>query len=106
MEGLGSLFGHHPKGGHAVSNGGYAKGAGAIPTAASSIMQMAKKGGGSGGVEVIINNTGAPVQAASATSSIASQLEKQVINIMLQQFATNGPVAQAAQSTSSAMSYA
>lgn len=106
MNELGKLFGHHHKGTQAVSNGGYSKGAGAIPTAASSIMQMAKKGTGGGGVEVIINNTGAPVHAASATSSLISEMEKQVINIMLNQFATNGPVAQASQSISSGMSFA
>ncbi len=107
MNELGKLFGHHHKGTQAVSNGGYSKGAGAIPTAASSIMQMAKKGtGGGGGVEVIINNTGAPVHAASATSSLISEMEKQVINIMLNQFATNGPVAQASQSMTAGMSFA
>jgi len=90
---LGGLFGK--KGAGVASNGGLGSGAGTIPSAAASVAQMGLGAGatGSGGVQIVINNTGAPVQASQA-SQTSDGGEGQVIQIMLKQLETNGPVAQ------------
>ena len=92
LGGLLSLF----TGKHAgvASNGGLGSGAGTVPTAAASLMQMGKKdGAGAGGIQVVLNNNGAPLQV-SQTQQQNDGGEGQVIQIMLKQLETNGPVAQ------------
>lgn len=94
----GSLIGEIFNGFHRktapVSNGGLGSGAGTIPSAAAALMQMGKGGtGGSGGVQVVINNQGAPVDVGSVQHT-QDGLEKQVIQIMLKQGETNGPIMQ------------
>ena len=77
-----------------ASNGGLGSGAGTVPTAAASLMQMGKKdGAGAGGIQVVLNNNGVPLQG-SQTQQQNDGGEGQVIQIMLKQLETNGPVAQ------------
>ncbi len=83
-------FGHHGDG--VTSNGGLGAGAGAVSTAAASVMKMGQKSG-AGGVQVILNNSGAPLQVSQSQSQ-SNGNESQVIQIMLKQLDTNGPVAQ------------
>jgi hypothetical protein len=58
---------------------------------------MGKKGGGAGGVQVVINNTGSPVDVGQTQVSGGGGMdpEQMVIQIMLKQQQTNGPVYQA-----------
>lgn len=98
-DGLGSLGGllHH-KSTDKTSNGGVGAGAGTVPSAATSLLQMGKKGGGAGGVQVVINNTGSPVDVGQTQVSGGGggmDPEQMVIQIMLKQQQTNGPVYQA-----------
>jgi hypothetical protein len=88
---IGGLF-HHPKAA-VTSNGGVGAGAGTVATAAASLMQTGKASG-TGGVQVILNNQGAPLQATASQSSMDSAAEQHVVQIVLKQLETNGPVAQ------------
>lgn len=87
---LGLLTGKHAG---VASNGGLGSGAGTVPSAAASLMQMGNKGGTSAGIQVVLNNNGAPLQV-SQTQQQNDGGEGQVIQIMLKQLETNGPVAQ------------
>jgi hypothetical protein len=88
---LGKLFN---RGAGAASNGGLGSGAGTVPTPAASLMQMGNKGAsGAGGIQVILNNNGTPLQV-DQTQQQNDGGESQVIQIMLKQLETNGPVAQ------------
>jgi hypothetical protein len=91
---LGGLFQH--KGAGTTSNGGLGSGAGTIASAAASAMQMGggDAAGGSGGIQVVLNNQGSPMQVSQTQQSGGDGGEQQVIQIMLKQLETNGPVAQ------------
>jgi hypothetical protein len=91
---LGGLFQH--KGAGTTSNGGLGSGAGTIASAAASAMQLGggAAAGGSGGVQVVLNNQGSPMQVSQTQQSGGDGGEQQVIQIMLKQLETNGPVAQ------------
>jgi hypothetical protein len=91
---LGGLLGHFlNRGAGVTSNGGVGGGAGTVATAAASAMQMGKTAAGGGGVQVVLNNNGAPLQVDSTQHS-ADGGEGQVVQIVLKQLETNGPVAQ------------
>jgi hypothetical protein len=62
-----------------------------VATAAASVMQMGKSAG-SGGISVVLNNSGAPLQVDQTQHTDGG--EGQVVQIMLKQLETNGPVAQ------------
>ncbi len=91
---LGGLF--HHKGDSTTSNGGLGSGAGTIASAAASAMQIGggAAAGGSGGIQVVLNNQGTPMQVSQTQQSGGDGGEQQVIQIMLKQLETNGPVAQ------------
>jgi hypothetical protein len=91
LDAIGGLF-HHPKAG-VTSNGGVGAGAGTVATAAASLMQVGKASGNSG-VQVVLNNQGAPLQATATQQSVTDGAEQQVVQIVLKQLETNGPVAQ------------
>ena len=93
---LGGLMGNlFKKPATAASNGGLGTGAGTIPDATASMLQMGAKGvAGTGGIQVILNNNGAPMQVDQTSQSGGDGGEQQVIQIMLKQLETNGPVAQ------------
>jgi hypothetical protein len=84
----------HPKGASVTSNGGVGGGAGTIATAAASLMQTGKPPG-SGGVQVVIQNQGPPMQATAQQQAGGDGGEAQVIQIMMKQMESNGPIAQA-----------
>lgn len=91
---LGGLLNHFlNRGSSATSNGGLGGGAGTVATAAASVMQMGKGTGTGGGVQVVLNNNGAPLQVDS-TQQNSDGGEGHVVQIMLKQLETNGPVAQ------------
>jgi hypothetical protein len=92
---LGDVLGLFGKKGTAVtSNGGLGGGAGTVPDAAASLLQMGKGANGTGGIQVILNNQGPPMQVDQTQQSGGDGGEGQVIQIMLKQLETNGPVAQ------------
>jgi DNA-binding Xre family transcriptional regulator len=91
---LGKFFGG--KGAGTASNGGLGGGAGTIASAAASVAQMGKAGvaGGAGAIQIVLNNNAAPMQVDQAQMSAGDGGEGQVIQIVLKQLETNGPVAQ------------
>jgi hypothetical protein len=92
---LGGLFGKKTS---PVSNGTGASGAGTVLSAAASAMQIGKKGStGGGGIQVILNNNGNPLQVDQTQQSGGDGGEGQVIQIMLKQLETNGPVSRGIQ---------
>ena len=91
---VGGLLGRFlHRGSNVSSNGGVGSGAGTVPTAAASLIQTGNSAGANGGIQVVLNNTGAPLQV-SQTQHQNDGGEQQVIQIMLKQLETNGPVAQ------------
>jgi hypothetical protein len=92
-DGLASLEGLFHKKTELVSNGTGSVGAGSLLNAAAGMMQVGKKGG-SGGTQVIIQNTGAPMEVGNTEISGGDGGEAQVIQILLKQIDTNGPVLQ------------
>jgi hypothetical protein len=91
---LGTLFGHKQAG--PTSNGGLGGGAGTVPSAAASLMQLGKGvASGSGGIQVVLNNQGPAMQVDQSSQSQGDGGEGQVIQIMLKQLDSNGPVSQA-----------
>src|SRR5581483_2351457 len=66
---LGDLFGMFKKKSSVASNGNLGSGAGTIPTAAASLMQMGNGSSASGGIQVILNNQGAPMQVSQTQQS-------------------------------------
>jgi hypothetical protein len=95
-EGIDALGGLFHKKSSPVSNGTHVSGAGAVLSAAASAMQVGKGASGSGGgVQVILNNNGNAMQVESTQQSGGGDGgESQVIQIVLKQLDTNGPVAQ------------
>jgi hypothetical protein len=95
-EGLASLDGLFHKKSSPVSNGTGVSGPGSILSSAASAMQVGKSVSGNGsGVQVILNNNGSPMQVESTQQSGGGDGgESQVIQIVLKQLDTNGPVAQ------------
>jgi hypothetical protein len=89
---LGNLFHKKP---NSVSNGTGAAGAGAVLSAAASIAQIGKGAGAAGGgtIQVILNNTGTPQQVDSTQQS-GGGLEGMVIQVMLKDLNSNGPMIQ------------
>lgn len=93
---LGTLLGSFgKKPASMTSNGGVGAGAGTLATGAASLLQTGKGASSAGGVQVVINNTGTP-QTATATqqSDGAGSPESMVIQIVMKDLATNGPMAQ------------
>jgi hypothetical protein len=89
---LGKLLGIFTHRGDSVaSNGGLGAGAGTVPTAAASLLQMGNRTAG-GGVQVVLNNNGAPLQVDQTMQQNAG--EQQVVHVVLKQLSTNGPIAQ------------
>jgi len=88
---LGNLFHKKP---NSVSNGTGAAGAGTVLSAAASTMQIGKSGAGGSGIQVILNNNGSPLQVDQTQQSGGDGGEGQVIQIILKQLETNGPVSQ------------
>ncbi len=100
---LGELFGKlFKKPASVVSNGGVGSGPGTIPSATASLLGIGNKAAGSGGVQVVLNNNGAPMQVGQTSQSGGNDGEQKVIQIMLKQFETNGPVATGVQGIVSA----
>jgi hypothetical protein len=96
---VGSLIGLFTKKSQATSNGGLGSGAGTVPSAAASVLQMGKSalsGSGGGGIQVILNNNAAPMEVTQTQQSGGSGADPEgmVIQIMLKQLETNGPIAQ------------
>lgn len=89
---LGNLF---SKKSGPVSNGTGAAGAGTVASAAASIAQIGKGAGtaGGGAIQVILNNTGTPQQVDSTQQS-GGGLEGMVIQVMLKDLNSNGPMIQ------------
>lgn len=79
------------RGAAVTSNGGLGAGAGTAPSAAASLMQVGKSA--AGGIQVVLNNNGSPLQV-DQTQHQNDGGEGQVIQIMLKQLETNGPIAQ------------
>jgi hypothetical protein len=87
---LGNLF--KPKGG-STSNGGLGSGAGTIPSAAASLLQMGKGAAAGAGVQVVINNSGTP-QQVDQTQTSGGGIEQMVVQIFMKDLSTNGPMSQ------------
>lgn len=89
------LFGKKNKSDNATtSNGGLGAGAGATPTAAASQMQVEKSGNNSsGGVQITLINQGQPLQASQISTQSDDQ-EQKIVQVVLKQFETGGPIAQ------------
>jgi hypothetical protein len=94
LSALSGLFGR--KKADSTSNGTGAAGAGTIPNAAASLMQIGKgtPGGAGGGVQVILNNTGTALDIDATQVSGGDGGEGQIIQVVLKQLSSNGPVAQ------------
>jgi len=93
MDSLGGVF--HRKKASPVSNGTGAAGAGALKSAEASLMQLGKGASGGGGIQVILYNNGSALQVESTQQSGGGDGgESQVVQIVLKQLDTNGPVAQ------------
>jgi hypothetical protein len=94
-EGLSRFDGFFHKKAKSVSNGTGVAGQGTLLSAAASAMQVGKGTSGSGGVQVILNNNGSAMQVESTQQSGGGDGgESRVIQIVLKQLDTNGPVAQ------------
>jgi DNA-binding Xre family transcriptional regulator len=88
----------HKGGVSPVSNGAGASGAGTMPTAAASLAQIGKSvvgAGASGGIQVVLNNNGAPLEVSDTQQSQSDGGESQWLQIGLKQLSTNGPFAAA-----------
>jgi hypothetical protein len=93
LSALSGLFGR--KKADPTSNGTGAAGAGTIAPAAASLAQLGKGvSGGTGGVQVILNNTGTALDVDSTQVSGGDGGEGQIIQVVLKQLSSNGPVAQ------------
>jgi len=95
-DGLSKLDGLFHKKTSTVSNGTGTAGAGTVLSAAASALQVGKAtGSGSGGIQVILNNTGTPQQVDSTQfSSGQGNFESGQIQIFLKDLETNGPMRQ------------